>query len=87
MARKVGKERYKRYMIFEEDRTDVYALFNTAESLKYIGKYGYLHIKTQGSSTNSDRSPNEKFFVIEFNYTFMVEYILWIFVFIWQENC
>jgi len=64
-------------MIFEEDRTDVYALFNTAESLKYIGKYGYLHIKTQGSSTNSDRSPNEKFFV---------EYILWIFVFIWQEK-
>ena len=59
MVKKVGKERYTRYMLLEEDRTDVYALFNTAESLKYIGKYGHLHIKTQGSSTNSDHFPNE----------------------------
>ena len=59
MLKKIGKERYSRYMVLEEDRTDVYALFNTAESLKYIGKYGHLHIKTQGSSTNRYHSANE----------------------------
>jgi len=64
MLKKVGKNRYMRYMKFEEDRTDVYALFNTAESAKYLSKFGYLLIKTSGSSTNSIHAENEIFICI-----------------------
>jgi glycosyltransferase involved in cell wall biosynthesis len=35
---KIGKERYSRYMRYEEDRTVLYALFNVAESMKFVGK-------------------------------------------------
>ena len=64
MLKKVGKTRYSRYMKFEEDRTDVYALFNIAESIKYLSKFGYLLIKTSGSSTNSIHAKNEIFICI-----------------------
>ena len=59
MLQKVGKERYSRYMVLEEDRTDIFALFNTAESNKFIGKYNYLHIPTNGSSTSGQHSKKE----------------------------
>ena len=61
MLKKVGINRYSRYMKFEEDRIDVYCLFNTAESIKYSSKFGYLHIKTPGSSTLSIPAENEIF--------------------------
>ena len=64
MLKKVGKNRYSRYMKFEEDRTDVYALFSSAESIKYLSKFGYLLIKTPGSSTNSMHAKNEIFICI-----------------------
>ena len=48
---KIGKERYTRYMRYEEDRTILYVLFNIAESLKFVGKYGVLQTKTRGSMT------------------------------------
>ena len=51
MVKKVGEERYTRYMVLEEDRTDIYALYNTAESMKYLGKYAYLKIQTPRSMT------------------------------------
>ena len=47
----IGKERYSRYMMYEEDRIIIFVLFNTAESLKFILKFGILKIKTRGSST------------------------------------
>ena len=52
----VGIERYSRYMTYEEDRAILYALFNVAESLKFIGKYGILQIWTQGSMTKRRRN-------------------------------
>ena len=72
---KIGKERYSRYMIFEEDRTVLYALFNTAESIKFIGKYGILQIRTRGSVTRSHKKYSQRFrcmllfadIVIDFN--------------------
>ena len=48
---KIGKERYSRYMRYEEDRTVLYVLFNIAESLKFVGKYGILQTRTRGSMT------------------------------------
>ena len=64
MLKKVGKNRYSRYMVLEEDRTDVYALFNTAESLKYIGKFGYIRIKTKGSTSKRMHTLEEFFLCI-----------------------
>ena len=39
---KIGSKRYSRYMVLDEDRIIIYALFNTAKSMKYIGKFGIL---------------------------------------------
>ena len=49
--KKAGKERYSRIMFLYEDVVATCFLFNTAESMKYIGKYGVLHITTPGSVT------------------------------------
>ena len=46
---KMGKERYSRHMIFDEDRMVIYGLFNVAESMRYIQKYGILNIKIKNS--------------------------------------
>ena len=48
---KIGKERYSRYMRYEEDRAVLYVLFNIVESIKFVGKYGILQTKTKGSMT------------------------------------
>ena len=47
---KLGEEKYSRYMIAHEDVLMVYALFNTAESYKYVGKYGIFRISRYSSS-------------------------------------
>lgn len=72
---KIGKDRYSRYMIFDEDRTVLYVLFNIAESIKFLGKYGILQIRTKGSVTQSGKKYSQKFLcrlyfadiVIDFN--------------------
>ena len=72
---KMGKEKYSRYMRFEEDRAVLYALFNVAESIKFVGKYGILQIKTHGSMTRRRKKRLERFLcklyfadiVIDFN--------------------
>ena len=72
---KIGKKKYSRYMRFEEDRAVIYALFNIAESLKYVGKYGILQIRTHGSMTRRKKNLLERFrcklyfadIVIDFN--------------------
>ena len=48
---KVGEKRYSRYMLAHEDVVATCFLFNTAESMKYIGKYGILHKYTGGSAS------------------------------------
>ena len=51
VSQKIGEARYTRYQIYEEDRTDIYALRTTAQSMRFIGKYGYLKIQTPSSMT------------------------------------
>ena len=47
---KLGEEKYSRYMLAHEDILMVYALFNIAESYKYVGKYGIFRISREKSS-------------------------------------
>ena len=60
ISQKIGEKRYTRYHIYEEDRTDIYALRNTAQSMKYIGKFGYLKIRTPSSMTGRHIPEEEK---------------------------
>ena len=46
---KLGEERYSRYMLLDEDVIANYILFNTARSMKYISKFGYIYVKRPGS--------------------------------------
>ena len=61
VVKKVGEERYTRYMVLDEDRTDIYALYNTAESMKYLGKYAYLKIQTPSSMVSRYHPKSESF--------------------------
>ena len=47
---KLGEERYSRFMLAHEDVLAIFFLFNTAESYKFIGKYGIFHISHEGSA-------------------------------------
>ena len=53
---KIGEERYSRYINYDADIILNYINFNTARSMKYIAKLGYVYIKRKGSitSTQSD---------------------------------
>ncbi len=46
---KLGKEKYSRYMLIFEDLVAMIILFNTANSYKFIGKYGIFHFERRGS--------------------------------------
>ena len=46
---KLGEERYSRYMLSHEDVVATIILFNTAESFKFVGKYGIFHIQRSES--------------------------------------
>ena len=48
---KLGEDRYSRYMIRHEDVVATYILFNTAESYKFVGKYGIFHIHMSDSAS------------------------------------
>ena len=48
---KLGEEKYSRFMTTHEDLIATCFLFNTAESMKYVGKYGILHIQNPGSTS------------------------------------
>ena len=61
---KIGKERYSRYMRYEEDRAVIYALFNIAESIKFVGKYGILQIRNRDSMTRkNNKNKNLELFI------------------------
>ena len=45
----LGEERYSRYMLSHEDVVATIILFNTAESFKFVGKYGIFHIQRSES--------------------------------------
>lgn len=45
----IGKEKYSRFILAWEDLIAMVFLFNIANSYKFVGKYGILHIKRLGS--------------------------------------
>lgn len=49
---KLGKERYSRYMNLVEDIINNFIIFNTAKSMKYIQKCGYLYIQRRESESH-----------------------------------
>ena len=53
---KAGEERYSRFMINHEDVVATCFLFNTAESMKYVGKYGIMHIYNPGGASGRRKS-------------------------------
>ncbi len=61
----LGKKRYSTYMIWAEDTSMNFVIFNIAESYIFINKYGILHLIS--SSTASIVQPiNNKFFGLIF---------------------
>ena len=63
---KLGKEKYSRHMKRYEDIVMTYALFNTARSYKFVGKYGIFHIYTPGSVTTNKISIETNIYTIYF---------------------
>lgn len=53
---KLGDERYSRYMHLVEDFIFNYIIFNTAKSMKYIPKSGYIYIQRNGSQSKRPKS-------------------------------
>ena len=47
---KLGKEKYSRYMLAFEDLVAMIIIFNTANSYKFINKYGIYHFERKGSA-------------------------------------
>ena len=47
--KRLGKEKYSRFMILVEDDLASNIIFNTAKSAKFVAKYGYLYINNEGS--------------------------------------
>ena len=45
----LGEQKYSRFMTLNEDLVGITILFNIAESFKFVGKYGILHVSTPGS--------------------------------------
>ena len=48
---KLGKERFSKYMLRYEDILMIYAIFNTARSYKFVGKYGVFNIYRETSAS------------------------------------
>ena len=48
---KLGKEKYSRFVLRYEDIIMNYALFNTARSYKFVGKYGIFYIYRSSSAS------------------------------------
>jgi hypothetical protein len=48
---RIGEKRYTRFMIRHEDCLMNYAIFNTARSYKFVGKYGIFHIHRKDSAS------------------------------------
>ena len=62
----LGKERYSNYILWSEDTSLLFVIFNVAQSYKYIKKYGIYHYSS-GKSPNSSQSKEQKMFGEVFN--------------------
>jgi glycosyltransferase involved in cell wall biosynthesis len=50
---KLGEERYSRYMTVDADIILNFIIFNTANSMKYIKKYGYIWVDRRDSTSHT----------------------------------
>ena len=57
--KRLGKEKYSRFMINAEDDLANIIIFNTAKSAKFIGKYGYLYINNDGSFSKRQKDETQ----------------------------
>ena len=48
---KMGEEKYSRFMDYDEDIILNYINFQTAESMKYVAKFGYIYVRSKGIET------------------------------------
>ena len=63
-----GEERYSRYMLRDEDLLVNYIIFNVAESFKFLGKYGIIHIQRESSASdqpNDIQMNKQKLYVLD----------------------
>ena len=72
---KLGEEKYSRYLLAHEDVIAMIFLFNTANSYKFVGKYGILKIKRRKSAyfqsqTNITLKISKQFFLIDVFFDF-----------------
>ena len=64
----ITKNRFSRYMVYEEDRLINYVLFNFAERMKYLEKYGILIFFRKGSMTRRKYKRKKKYFLSKLYY-------------------
>ena len=64
----LGKERYTRYMLRDEDLLANYVIFNIAKSFKFLGRYCIIHIKREKSASaqlDDIQQNKQKIYVID----------------------
>ena len=47
----MGFQRYSKFLIWAEDASMIFAIFNLAKNFKYVYKYGILHYKSKSTAT------------------------------------
>ena len=70
----MGPQRYSTFLSWCEDSSIVFAIFNTAQSYKFIDKYGILHIKRNTTASFTQTIKNKIFgeiFLLDIIYDFL----------------
>ena len=63
VLKKIKENKFSRFMIYEEDRLIIYVLYNFAESMKFVKKYGILKIRNEGSITRKSYMKSKEYFL------------------------
>ena len=69
----MGKKRYSEYVVWAEDTSMTFIIYNIATSLKCVRKYGIFHILTRKCSSFTQNGDNKSFaelFLIDIFYDF-----------------
>lgn len=63
VLKKIRENKFSRFMIYEENRLIIYVLYNFAESMKFVKKYGILKIRNEGSITSKSYMKSKEYFL------------------------
>ena len=63
VLKKIKESKFSRFMIYEEDRLIIFVLYNFAESMKFVKKYGILKIRNNGSLTQKSYIKSKEYFL------------------------